>query len=58
MPADFLSRNMVNKLNITAVELHNVDLLSLQKQDPFISSLSRFIKQHILPPDPLKAAYI
>ena len=58
MAADFLSRNVVNELNVTAVDLHNADLLSLQQQDPFISSLINFIKHRISPPDPLKAAYL
>ena len=58
MAADFLSRNVVRQLNVTAIDLHNVDLLSLQQQDPFISALSHFIKRNILPSNPLKAAYL
>ena len=58
MAADFLSRNVVSNLNITAINIFDKDLLSLQNEDQFIKSVSNFIKLGQLPLDPLKAAYV
>ena len=58
MAADFLSRNVVAKLNVSSINIFDKDLLTLQQLDPFIQTISNFLKFAQLPSDPLKAAYI
>jgi hypothetical protein len=44
MPADFLSRNVVSELNVTAINIFEKDLKKLQTEDPFIRSISDYIQ--------------
>ena len=58
MPADFLSRNVVENISIAAIDILGKDLKTLQSQDPFTLSVSNFLKLGQLPSDPLQAAYL
>jgi hypothetical protein len=53
MPADFLSRNVLEE-----IDLFNADLPELQKEDEFADSVIQFLQNNQLPADKSKAAYV
>jgi hypothetical protein len=58
MPADFLSRNVVSELNVSAINIFEKDLKTLQNEDPFTRSISDYIQfgKHLLGID--QSAYV
>jgi hypothetical protein len=44
MPANFLSQNVVSELNVSAINIFEKDLKTLQAEDPFIRSISDYIQ--------------
>jgi hypothetical protein len=44
MPADFLSQNVVSELNVSAINIFEKDLKTLQTKDLFIRSISDYIQ--------------
>jgi hypothetical protein len=44
MPADFLSRSVVSEINVSAINIFEKDLKTLQTKDPFIRSISDYIQ--------------
>jgi len=53
MPADFLSRNVLNEIDV-----FSPDLPLLQARDEFASSVIQFLQHNQLPADKKKAAYV
>jgi hypothetical protein len=58
MPADFLSQNVVSELNVSAINIFEKDLKTLQAKDPFIRSVSDYIQFGKNPLDTEQSAYV